>query len=333
MHHRDESLQSFFVVGGAGFIGSHFVDRLLADDLVSKVTIYDNLSVGTQSHYAHHTQNPRFKSIIGNVHDTEALRLAMRGHDVVIHLASNADIAQAIQNPSIDFTEGLVLTHHVLEAMRIEGIPRLIYASGSGVYGDMGHHYHIETQGNLHPISPYGASKLAGEAFISSYCHMFGIRACVFRFANVVGPRQTHGIIYDLIHKLAMHSNILPILGNGSQSKSYIYIEDIVDAVLLAHRKLASPYEVYNVATEDHITVKEIAEIVVHSMGLTGITVLRYSEENRGWHGDIPIVRLDAQKIRALGWNCRYNTHHAIQKATDMMLEARKQHMSSFISA
>lgn len=237
-----------------------------------------------------------------------------------MHFASNADISQAIINPTIDFTEGVFLTHQVLEAARLNQVKRIIYTSGSGVYGDMGEVANTEDQGRLHPVSIYGASKLAGEAFISSYCHMFGMSACVFRFANVVGPRQTHGVGYDFINRLLNNKTTLRILGDGRQCKSYIYVDDIVRAVFLANENQKASYEVYNVATDDTITVLDIAHIVTECMQLQNQVSFEFTGGATGWRGDVPIVRLNTDKIRALGWMAHDNSAEAIRKAALSML-------------
>src|SRR5215469_155027 len=257
----------FFIVGGAGFIGSHFTDILLAQDGIQSVTVYDNLSSGREWHLAKHVGNPKFRFMKGDVKDFEKLKRAMDGSEVVIHLASNPDIARAATEPDVDFREGTYLTERVVEAMRLSSAKRILYASGSGVYGDLGLIEAHEDYGPLIPISTYGASKLAGEALISSYCHMFDLTACVFRFGNVVGPRQTHGVGFDFVRSLKKDSSRLRILGDGSQSKSYIYVEDVVEAVLTAHQQTTLRFQTYNVATGDYITVKEIAELSAECMG------------------------------------------------------------------
>jgi UDP-glucose 4-epimerase len=190
------------VVGGAGFIGAHFVDYLLGEGAAGKVTVYDNFSSGREWHLEPHRGDARFTLVRGNVEALAELRHAMDGHDVVIHLASNPDIARAATEPDIDFTQGTALTHAVVEAMRTTSAKRILYASGSGVYGDLGTREIREDQGNLCPISTYGASKLAGEALIASYSFMFGLSGCSFRFGNVVGPRQTHGVGFDFARRL-----------------------------------------------------------------------------------------------------------------------------------
>jgi UDP-glucose 4-epimerase len=316
----------YFLVGGAGFIGSHFVDALLAKKDIKKVTIYDNFSSGREWHFKDHLKDPRFSVINADVRDLEDLKKAMQGHEVVMHFASNPDIALASTNPGVDFTNGAYLTFHVLEAARMTtGVKRILYMSGSGIYGDIGTLEAHENHGPLIPISTYGASKLFGEALISSYCHMFNLSACIFRFANVVGPRQTHGVGYDFIKKLFHNPHLLTILGNGEQSKSYIHISDVVEAVLLANECLKTPYEVYNVATDNYITVKEIADIIIRQMPIKNKVQLEFTGGDRGWKGDIPIVRLNTHKIRSLGWKCVKDSIQAIQDSAQAMLHHIKE--------
>ncbi len=219
------------IVGGAGFIGSHFVTRLLESDSVETVVVYDNFTSGRQWHLATHTSDRRLQVKAGEVADFDGLRTAMAGADAVIHLASNPDIARAATQPAVDFDEGTFLTHRVVEAARQAEVGCILYASGSGVYGDLGHVEVSEDHGPLVPISTYGASKLAGEALIASYCHMFGMSGYAFRFGNVVGARQTHGVGYDFLRRLIDDVTQLTILGDGSQSKSYVHVSDVVDAV------------------------------------------------------------------------------------------------------
>ncbi len=248
------------IIGGAGFIGSHFVDRLLSDSAVEQVTVYDNFSSGRLWHLAPHQTDARLRVIEGEVEDLETLTSAVADANAVIHLASNPDIARAATEPSVDFDQGTLLTHRVVEAVRRTGVTSLLYASGSGVYGDLGQAEASEDHGPLIPVSTYGASKLAGEALIASYCHMFGLTAWAFRFGNVVGPRQTHGVGYDFVRRLLLDESELRILGDGSQSKSYIHVTDVIEAVFSAWAWGRKPFDVYNVATGDYITVVEIAE-------------------------------------------------------------------------
>jgi UDP-glucose 4-epimerase len=245
----------------------------------------------------------------------------MAGHDVVIHLASNPDISRAVTDPDIDFREGTELTRDVVEAMRVAGVRRILYASGSGVYGDLGAEEATEDRGPLVPVSTYGASKLAGEALIASYCYMFDFTGRAFRFANVVGPRQTHGVGFDFVRQLAVNERELRILGDGSQSKSYIWVRDVVAAVLLASEKERVRFQVFNVGTDDYITVTEIAELAVDAMGLRrGSVRFLYSGGDRGWKGDVPIVRLNTSRIRSLGWSRSRGTAQALQDSLGALI-------------
>jgi UDP-glucose 4-epimerase len=311
----------FFLVGGAGFVGSHFVDRLLGDPDVDAVTVYDNFSSGRHWHLEPHVGEERLQVVEADVKDYAALSGAMRGHDVVVHLASNPDIARAATEPAIDFDEGTYLTHLVVEAARETGTPRILYASGSGVYGDLGETEAHEDWGPLIPVSTYGASKLAGEALLASYCFMFGLTARVFRFGNVVGPRQTHGVGFDFVRSLLADPSSLRILGDGSQSKSYIHVRDVIDAVLTAHAS-EGVYEAFNVATGDYITVSEIADLAVACVGLEpGATRYEFTGGPRGWQGDVPVVRLNTDRIRALGWRCKRTSRQALQESMADLVE------------
>jgi len=307
----------YFLVGGAGFIGSHFTDRFLASNAVRKVTLFDNFSSGREWHFEEHhfRGDHRLHIVRGDVNDLEGLTQAMSGHDVVIHLASNPDIARAAIDPEIDFRQGTVLTNNVVEAMRRSGISRLLYASGSGVYGDLGDAAPSEDYGPLSPISTYGASKLAGEALIASYCAMFGFTACVFRFGNVVGARQTHGVGFDFVRRLCADPTRLQILGDGRQSKTYVHVSDVVAAVLAACQQAKSGFSVFNVGTGDAVTVTEIAEIAVECLGLAEKPHFQYTGGDRGWKGDVPVVRLDTKKIRSLGWQPKLNSRQAIHQS------------------
>ncbi len=309
------------LVGGAGFIGGHFADRLLASEATEQVTVYDNFSSGRDWHLAPHRADPRLTVVRADVCDLERLVAAVAGHDTVIHLASNPDIARAMTDPAIDFDQGTLLTHHVAEAVRRAGVSRVLYASGSGVYGDLGHLEAAEDYGPLIPVSTYGASKLAGEALLASYAAMFGITARAFRFGNVVGPRQTHGVGFDFIRRLCADPGQLRILGDGQQSKSYIHVDDVIEAVLLAGRLASEPYAVFNVATGDYVTVTEIAELAVEVAGLpAGGTRFDYTGGDRGWAGDVPVVRLKTDRIRALGWKNERTGRQALRASMESIL-------------
>lgn len=289
-------MKNVLIIGGAGFIGSHIVNRLLDDPKIQQITIYDNLSSGTRKHIEAAMVDRRVFFVQADIMEKTFLDIAMCRIDTVFHLAANPDISKAATDPAIDFRQGTVLLQAVLESMRTHGVTNLYYMSGSGVYGDCGEAVLSEDM-PLKPISTYGASKAACECLISAYCHMFGFNAACFRFANVVGPRQTHGVGYDFIHKLWADPTKLEILGDGTQSKSYIHVGDILNAIFSVPLK---GYEVYNVATGDYLTVKEIAEAA--SACMNAHPELIFKGGNRGWKGDVPVVRFDCSKIEATGW-------------------------------
>ncbi len=295
-------MTAYLVTGGAGFIGSHVVRRLAADP-DARITVFDNLTSGRPEHLEGLLDDGRVEIVEGDLKDLDAIVVAIRGVDHAFHFAANPDIAKAMAEPSVDFWEGTYLTHNLLEAMRRSGVPRLTYASGSGVYGDVGE-LPVREDMALRPISPYGASKLACEAMIGTYCYMFGLRALALRFANVVGPNQTHGVAYDFIRRLHAAPRVLEIMGDGTQSKSYVHVDDVVDALLglFPGDDDAVGIEVLNIATEDYLTVREIADMVVERMGLRDVEY-RFGEEARGWKGDVPVVRFDSARARSLGWS------------------------------
>lgn len=313
-----------FVAGGAGFIGSHLSRRLL-DEKDADVVIYDNFSSGREAHLDDLLANEHLTVVRGDLQDLESLVEHSAGTDRVFLLAANPDIARAATEPAIDFWQGTYLTHNMLEACRINGIPAITYSSGSGIYGDLGHHVAREDSIAMGPVSTYGASKLACEAEMSAYSHMFGLRALVFRFANVVGPRQTHGVTYDFVRRLLDDPSQLTILGDGNQSKSYIHVDDVLDAMFLMASRHPGPFDVYNAGTDDYATVREIAELTAERLQLENVQ-LRFKGGAKGWAGDVPVVRFGTSKLRAAGWSNRRNSREALLDAVDSSLaEARRE--------
>ncbi len=304
----------YLVTGGCGFIGSHVVRRLLLDTTVSAVVVVDNLLSGSMDRLGPALADRRVDVVISDVKDLDRLTVAATGVDHVFHFAANPDIAKSMVDPTIDFWEGTYLTQNVLEAIRIAGVRRLTYASGSGVYGDRSHLMPDEAFGPLEPVSTYGASKLGCEALISSYCHMFGLASTAFRFANVVGDRQTHGVTYDFVRKLRADPRRLEILGDGEQEKSYIHVDDVVSAMLHAQPTEIGSFAVFNVTTGDVITVNRIAELVIEELGLEDVELARQGEA-RGWRGDVPVVRFDDSRLRALGWTHQMTSEQAIRSS------------------
>jgi UDP-glucose 4-epimerase len=315
--------EKVIIVGGAGFIGSHFTDALLAEPSTRRITLYDNFSSGQEWHYAHHAGDGRLTVVPGEANDQESLCEAMEGHDLIIHLASNPDIAAAMSNPAVDFDDGTRITFNVVEAMRRTGVPRIAYASGSGVYGDLGEVEATEDYGPMIPMSTYGASKLAGEALISAYAYMFDSHGTVCRFGNVVGRRQTHGVGFDFVRQLRANPALLTVLGNGSQSKSYVLVTDVVRAVLMAIDASADKrFEAFNVATGDYATVREIAQLALEVLGLSSETTeIIYGDQPRGWKGDVPVVRINNAKIRGLGWAPTTGSTGALRASMQAMLD------------
>jgi UDP-glucose 4-epimerase len=313
-------MSRYFIAGGAGFIGSHLVRKILNEESDSSVVIYDNFSSGQMWHIEDVIKDPRLTVVKGDIKEFDFLVKSMNGCDCVYHFASNPDISKAVTQPDIDFWEGTYLTNNIIESVRINGIRKIIYASGSGVYGDAGYTETSEDYSPMVPVSTYGASKLSGEVLLSSYSFMFDINAAAFRFANVVGPNQTHGVGYDFINKLIENPEVLQILGNGTQSKSYIYVDDVLAAIRMIEQNYLKGYSYFNVSTEDYITVKEIAEIVIESMDL-GEVVCKFGSSDRGWKGDVPVVRLNSEKIRNLGWQNKLTSKEAIIQSVSAMLK------------
>jgi UDP-glucose 4-epimerase len=309
----------YFVTGGAGFIGSNVCGFLLQNPL-NAVTVYDNLSNGKRAFLQDHERDSRMRIVEGDLLDFNLLLRSIKGHDVVFHFAANADIAASALKPDLDLKQTILVTYNVLEAMRLTGIASIVYSSGSGVYGDVGELATAEDFGPLLPVSMYGATKLGAEALISAYSHLSNMRAAIFRFANVIGPHQTHGVGYDFIRKLRNDPAHLQVLGDGRQSKSYIHVEDVIGAIFHVLDRDPSPLNIYNVGTGDYITVRRIAEIIIEEMRLTDVRVL-FGDTPFGWKGDVPIVRLDDNKIRKLGWTPKFGSELALRRSVRQMLE------------
>jgi len=304
-----------FIAGGAGFIGSHIAHELIRRGDRS-VVVFDNLISGDRANLAEVIDDSRLELVIADLKDADDVVNAMRGCDDIYLFAANPDIARAVEEPGIDFWQGTFLTHNVIEAARINGVSRIVYSSGSGVYGDRGTHEVDEDFGPLIPVSTYGASKLACEAMLAAYTHMFGIDAVTFRFANVVGDRQTHGVTYDFVRRLLEDPARLRIFGDGSQSKSYIHVDDVVAAMLLVVDQGWEGYHVYNAGTGDYMTVSEIAELVVERMGLSDVD-FEYTGGKRGWKGDVPVVRFRSDRLEARGWCCGRSSREALIASID----------------
>jgi UDP-glucose 4-epimerase len=316
-NHR-ETGKRILVTGGAGFIGSHLCDRFL--ERSASVWCVDNLHLGRRRNIAHLAGNNRFHFIELDVLDRPGLGalFADARFDAVFHLAANSDIAAGSADPELDLRLNHLTTTTVLETMRSHGVRRLFFASTSAIFGEAPQILH-EDFGPLQPISFYGASKLAAEAYVSAYSHLFGVAAVVLRFPNVVGERATHGVIYDFFRKLERNPLELEVLGDGSQTKPYLYVADLIDAILLAFDKSSAPLAVYHAAGIGSTSVREIAEIVVAAAGRPG-TQIRYTGGDRGWPGDVPKFRYDISRLEALGWQPRRHSTDAVRFSVERIL-------------
>ena len=309
------------VTGGAGFIGSHIVDNLMKKG--GKVRLLDNLSTGSMDNVAPWIERSDFTFVNGDCLNRKDIREAMKGCGLVFHLAANPEVRVGAVDTEIDFQQNIVATYNVLEAMReSETAKTIVFTSTSAVYGDARILPTPEEYGPLEPISLYGASKLACEALISAYCHTFDMRGVIYRFANIVGSRSGHGVVWDFIHKLLENPLELEILGDGTQTKSYLMVDECVDALLFGLEHASGRVEIYNIGAEDQISVKEIARVVTEQMGLKGLR-FRYTggvRGGRGWIGDVKTMFLDVSKMKRLGWKPKYNSAESVKTATDHIL-------------
>jgi UDP-glucose 4-epimerase len=312
------------VTGGAGFIGSHLVDRLM--DVGCDVIVVDNLSAGRLENLGRWLKNSHFRFVRGDLKEPrDAERVVRENVDVVFHFAANPEVRVGETNPKVHFDENLRVTYNLLEAMRTSNSAKtIVFASTSTVYGEAAILPTPEDYGPLIPISTYGASKLGCEALISAYAYTFGLRGLILRFANVVGPRATVGVVLDFIEKLRNNPNQLVILGDGLQKKSYLYIDDCVDAVFCAFNAFLdgnNRVDVYNVGSLDQVDVNRIAELVVEEMDLKDVEFVYSSgvEGGRGWRGDVKFMHLSSEKLRKHGWKPKYKSEEAIRIAARIL--------------
>ena len=309
------------VTGGAGFIGSHIVDRLMNEG--HEVVVYDNLSSGKIEFIKHHMDKENFKFVKADLLDLKTLTKEMEGVDVVYHIAANPDVRLGAKNTKIHMEQNVNATYNVLESMRINDVKDIVFTSTSTVYGEAKIIPTPENYGPLIPISLYGASKLGAEAYITAYAHTFDMRAVIYRFANIVGPRSTHGVIYDFIKKLKKDPKHLEILGDGSQTKSYLYIEDCVEAIIHGYKHRKDQVEIFNIGSEDWINVKKIADIVTEEMKLENVEY-HFTGGNRGWKGDVPKMLLSIEKIKGYGWKPRYASEESVRLTARHLIESLK---------
>lgn len=311
-----------FLTGGSGFIGSHVVDLLIPQGY--SVTVYDNLSNGRREFIEHHQGHPNFRFVEADILDTERLAAEMQGHDLVWHLAANTDIIGGAEQPRRDLRDCVMGTFNVVEAMRKLGIRPILFSSTGAVYGELCRETATsEASGPLLPVSTYAAGKIGSEAFISSFCHLYGLRGYLFRFGNVIGARMTHGVIYDFIRKLRENPDELLIRGDGTQEKNYFLVEECIDGMAYLFRNLHltddRPCDLFNLGTDSVTKVVNIAQIVKEEMGLTD-TRIRIEGTRRAWLGDQPKVHITVDKMRQFGWTAKLTSDQAVRIAVRRML-------------
>lgn len=312
------------VTGGAGFIGSHLSEALskMGHDLI----IFDNLSSGTKQNISHLlNKNKEVKLLIGDCTNINDVKNAIKDVDVVFHFAANPEVRLELNDPQTCFHQNIFATYILLEEFRKSNAQTIVFASTSTVYGDAKLIPTPEDYSPLEPISIYGASKLASEALITSYAHIYKKRAIILRLANIIGSRSKHGVIIDFINKLKKNPKELEILGDGKQNKSYLYIDDCVDAILKAFYSAKQRVEVFNIGSEDQINVSRIAEIVCEEMGLRNVRFNFTGGINgRGWVGDVKNMLLDISKLKSKGWKPKYNSEQAVRLTAKSILKNQK---------
>jgi UDP-glucose 4-epimerase len=305
----------YFVTGGAGFIGSNLVDRLLADG--HEVTAYDNLSTGQERFLTSALAHARFRLIQGDTLDLPALTSAIAAHDFVFHFAANADVRFGADHPRRDLEQNTIATHNVLEAMRRTGVKQIAFSSTGSVYGE--HDVFPTPENAPFPVqtSLYAASKLAGEALIEAYCAAFGFRGLIFRFVSILGERYSHGHVFDFIQQLSADPTRITVLGDGRQRKSYLYVQDCTTAMLAALQRAPGQINILNLGTEEYCTVNDSLGWICGRLGVS--PQVHYTGGVRGWIGDSPFIFLDTKKIRSLDWRPSLTIEQSILKTVDYL--------------
>jgi UDP-glucose 4-epimerase len=308
------------VTGGAGFIGSHVIDNLIRHN---KVTVFDNLSSGRMEFIQHHIGHENFSFIEGDLLEPDSILSALEGIDMVFHLAANPDVKLGAEDTYVHFEQNILATYNLLEAMRKSGTKRIAFTSTSTVYGEASEIPTPENYGPMVPISLYGSSKMACEALISSYCHTFDMDSWIYRFANIVGERGTHGVLVDFINKLWVNPFTLEILGSGKQKKSYLDVVDCVDAMVFCVEHADEMVNIFNIGSEDAIDVVGIADIVTKKMEYKNVEY-RFTggvDGGAGWKGDVKLMLLSIEKLKDLGWKPPHNSQQSIEMAVSSLLK------------
>ncbi|GHV91878.1 UDP-glucose 4-epimerase [Spirochaetia bacterium] len=311
-------MKTFLITGGAGFIGANLIDRVLKEN--NRVICIDNFLLGKQENIIPFLTDVNFHFIEKDITIIENLFDSIKDYEIdyVFHLAANSDIQLSGQDPLADYKSTFLTTLSVLECMRRKGIKKMFFSSSGAVYGEKPNSTLTENS-NLAPISYYGGSKMASEAFISSYAHMNDLDVTIFRFPNVIGPHLTHGVIFDFIKKLKQNPKSLEVLGDGTQNKSYIFVQDLIEAILMIALSGDKGVNIYNIGGDGSTTVREIADMVCAKLGLKDVSYI-YSGGDRGWKGDIPTFQFDVSKIHQRGWYAKHNSTEAVQATLDAIL-------------
>jgi UDP-glucose 4-epimerase len=332
-----------FITGGAGFIGSQMAEVYLREG--HEVVCYDNLVLGKREFLKASLSQPKFRFLEADLLDLDRLIGEIKGADLVIHLAANSDISQGADKSDVDLKNGTIATFNTLEAMRRTNVKNLLFASTSAIYGEAASKPTPESYGPLFPISFYGASKLACEGLISAFVHNCGFRALVFRFANIVGARSTHGAIHDFIGRLMKDSSVLRVLGNGTQKKSYLHVADCIEGMRFAWQYHSSRnfksgmngefFECYNLASRGVSSVKFLAQLTVEEFAkareLSALPKIEFGEGDRGWVGDVPFTWLDGTKIESIGWRARLESDQAVREAVKQIIREKLGSRESFL--
>jgi UDP-glucose 4-epimerase len=306
-----------FITGCAGFIGSHLTERLLSDGWT--VVGFDDFSTGQRQFLERATRSSEFHLVEGDLLDSDAVRAAMRATDCVFHFAANADVRLGTEHPRKDLERNTIATHNVLEAMRANGVGKIAFASTGSVYGEAQVFPTPEDAPFPVQTSLYGASKLAAEGLITAYCEGFGPQCWIFRFVSVLGERYSHGHVFDFYRQLRSHPERLEVLGNGRQRKSYLYVQDCVDAVSLAVARAAARINVFNVGVDSYCEVNDSIGWICSALGVT--PRITYSGGERGWVGDSPFIFLDTSRIRDLGWRPKLNIEQGVLRTLEYLRE------------
>jgi len=306
-----------FVTGGAGFIGSTLVDRLIGEG--HEVRVYDNLSTGSERFLERAAESSRFSFVKGDLGDVDALRRAMTGSEIVFHLAANADVRFGLEHPRKDLDENTIGTFNVLEAMRLSGLRRIAFSSTGSVYGEPAVFPTPEDAPFPRQTSLYGASKLAGEALIQAYTEGFGFQAWVFRFVSILGERYSHGHVFDFVKALRRDPSQLRILGDGRQRKSYLYVGDCISAILLAVERSRDRLTLLNLGTDEYCEVDQSARWICEELGLH--PSVSHGGGSRGWVGDSPFIFLDCGRARSLGWAPRLGIRDAVVRTVRYLVD------------